>query len=229
MGKKRAIMGNIGGMGMLPVLTAMHQKNWTGVLRLRQSQRIGAIWLTNGSVVHALLLDGKARTEGPAAFRVMAAWSTGTFLRETGLLPPARSIRESMESLLALVRAHVTETEAPAPAAYENAAAGLSSVLESLRARVPGLESISVTRGARVEATTVQNAAERTRLDHALQEHFIENRQEPETLYLQQGGHSILIVRSGGLAAVLAARTGTTPEALFWAGEEAQRQMQLKS
>lgn len=225
MGRKRAILGTIGDQGVQPVLAELCGQKWTGVLRLRKESRIGAIWLVNGSIVHALLIAGKLRTEGPTALRAAATWNGASVMHEAGALPPARTIREPMDILLSAMRAEAPAGTQPAAGAERIPDTELEDVLETLRARVPGLESLSVTRGAAMEATTTRDLAELQRLDATLQEHYGAEGYEPETMYVQQGGHSILILRSGSLAAILSARTGTAPEALFWAGGEARRRM----
>jgi hypothetical protein len=98
-------------------------------------------------------------------------------------------------------------------------------VFDGLRQRVPGLESLSLMRGPICEATTSHDATEMDWMDRQLRSFFAKDHQEPDTLFVEEGGHSLLVIKQGSVATVLSARTGTAPEALFWAGAEAQRRV----
>ncbi len=179
-------------------------------------------WLIQGQLVHAVHQEGERRLEGPEALAAILAWREGAYWIESGALPPARTIRQPMEQILA---ARPGDDPAERANADAFAAEPLASVLETLRERVPGLESLSVSKGRTLEATTTSDERERDWLDGQLRRYFAEDRLEPERLFVQQGDHALLILSRGSLAAVLSARAGTTPEALFWAGEEARKRM----
>ncbi|RPH95063.1 DUF4388 domain-containing protein [candidate division KSB1 bacterium] len=229
MGNKRAIMGNLDVQGALPLLQSVFTDQWSGVVRVRSGHRMGTMWLVKGSIVHAILLEGQRKSEGMNAFEQITAWREGVYLLEEGVLPPERTIRVDMPILLdQLLSSDETAVQSPFPVLPnpENRNQ-LSVVFQTLRERVPGLESLSLTRGATVEATTVADVAERDWLHDQLQVYCHEASTVPEKLYLQQGEHTLLIIKQGTLATVLSACRGTAPEALFWAGEEARRRMLL--
>jgi hypothetical protein len=80
-------------------------------------------------------------------------------------------------------------------------------------------------RGPVFEATTALNEDEISWMDRQLKSFFAKAQQVPDALYVQDAEHSLLILKRDGLSTVLSARIGTAPEALFWAGSEAQRQV----
>lgn len=146
---------------------------------------------------------------------------------ETDVLLPERTIRMSTEQLLANVREQAHRQREHFGESQRSAVVGrtLLQVFDGLRERVPGLESLSLMRGPVCEATTAHDASEMDWMDRQLKAFFAKDHEEPDTLFVQEGGHSLLILKQGSLATVLSARTGTTPEALFWAGAEAQRRV----
>jgi hypothetical protein len=224
MGKKQTTLGHLDSRGLFPVLQAIYHGSWSGALRLKADGRNAVLWLIKGQVAHALWIKGKERIEGIEALEKAAAWREGTFLLDYGVLPPARTIRLAMSEILAMLRAGCDTTEAP-PQGEEEGAEELVSVLATLRERVPGLESLSVLNGTLVEATTAHELRERGWLSEQLKAYCDDDAIKPEKLFLQQGEHSLLILKRGQFAAVLSARTGTAPEALFWAGEEARKRV----
>ncbi|HEY3296258.1 MAG TPA: DUF4388 domain-containing protein [bacterium] len=222
MGKKETTLGNLDERGVLPVIRAIFHDEWGGVLRVRTAGRNCSLWFVKGQIAHALLTEGKQRVDGVAALEKVALWTKGTFMLDAGELPPARSIRLAMDDILSFLE---HEAGAVTEAAAEPKLDHLESVLESLRERVPGLESLSVMNGALVEATTALDLKERGWLSEQLRSYCGEDSVKPEKLFLQQGDHTLLILKRGQLATVLSARTGTAPEALFWAGEEARKRV----
>jgi hypothetical protein len=230
MGKERADMGRLDRRALLPVIEAAFHRAWNGVIRLRNGHRIGAVWMVKGHVVHAIMLQDGARTEGPAALESISTWSEGTYFLDPGALPPARTIRLDAQEMLKTLR-RLTDSETPsiADAGVTASLPALNEMLETLRARVPGLESLSVSRGATVEASTAADAAETEWLNGQLRRYCSDILSSPERLLLQDGDHTLLIVKKGQMAAVLSARGTTTLEALLWAGEEAQKEVLERS
>jgi hypothetical protein len=163
---------------------------------------------------------------GFEAFDLMAAWRMGEYILHTGMLPPERSVRIPTEQLLRPLRASA-EQRPLANERQRSAVVGkaLLQVFDGLRERVPGLESLSLMRGPIFEATTSRNADEMNWMDRQLKSFFAKRADEPDTLYVQEGGHTLLLLKRGTVSTVLSARQGTAPEALFWAGTEAQKRV----
>jgi len=225
MGKKQATLGTLDGRGIVPVMWAILRDGWSGVLRVRAAGRNASVWFVKGQVAHALLRDGKNRIEGLEALENTALWIEGTFMLDAGELPPARTIRLKMEDILASLKHAADEPVEQTESQTDRMATQLTSVLDSLRERVPGLESLSVLNGALVEATTAHDLKERGWLNDQLRSYCDDDTVQPEKFFMQQGDHSLLILKRGQLATVLSARTGTAPEAMFWAGEEARKRV----
>jgi hypothetical protein len=207
------------------VITAIFRDAWGGVLRVKAEGRSASLWFVKGQLAHGVLTQGKERSEGIVAVESAAGWKNGTFMLEAGALPPARTIRLAMEDILRFLAELTGQTEDHVAEEAASSNDNLESLLQDLRVRVPGLESISVLNGALVEATTAQDLTERGWLSDQLRTYCDDDTAKPEKLFLQQGEHSLLILKRGQLATVLSARTGTAPEALFWAGEEARKRV----
>jgi len=214
-------MGRLDRRGLLPLLESAHHHEWSGVIRLRNGRMVGAVWMVKGQLVHAVMLQDGAQIEDASALESISTWREGTYFLDPSALPPARTIRLGMADVLsALRRSAEGERRESAPSAR-----GLSDVLQTLRERVPGLESLSLSRGASLEATTAADAAEREWVNGQIRRYCDEDVSMPERLLVQDGDHVLLIVKKGPLAAVLSADGATAPEALFWAGEVAQKKM----
>jgi len=226
MGKERADMGRLDRRGSLPLVESAHHHEWSGVIRLRNGRMVGAVWMVKGHLVHAVMLQDGAQIEGVSALESISAWREGTYFLDPNALPPARTIRLGMADVLsALRRSAGTEPRESARVEAIASRRGLSDLLQTLRERVPGLESLSLSRGITVEATTTADAAEREWVNGQIRRYCDEDESMPERLFVQDGDHALLIVKKGRLAAVLSARGATAPEALLWAGEEAQKEV----
>jgi hypothetical protein len=212
---------------ILSVLETLYTDRWSGVLRIRSGAKIGAVWLIKGQVVHCLQIEGKQRRDGISALEDLLHWPQVAYILEADVLPPARSIRLPMAEIMsALLRR--TQPESQRDEVLPRTAVpqvNLDEIYESLRLRVPGLEAISVMNGVELERTTLRDTANQNWLDRQLQMHLFNPSHDPEKLYLQDDDHALLIMKHGHLSAVLMARNGTAPEALFWAGEEARKRI----
>jgi len=231
MGNVNTVVGLLSERGVLPLLRSASRGEWSGAMRLRSGRSAAAVWLVKGQVVHALIKDGVLQEDGLPALEQIVNWHDGNYLLEPDALPPARSIRLEMPVVLQMVSQRSASQPVDDPektAVHEEAASELEGVLGRLRERVPGLESLSVSRGTLLAATTVRDEAERHWLSHQLETYLNENAECLEKLYVQQDNHTLLILRRGRMATVLSARNETAPEALFWAGEEVHRQMLLR-
>jgi hypothetical protein len=226
MGEPRTIVGRLDERGILPILELALAERWTGELRLKQAKLSASLWIVTGEIVHALV-RGTTVLDGVGAFGAISVWQDGAYTLVSGALPPERSVRIPAEHLLMSLRQQAVNHREPFGESQRSAVVGraLLHVFDGLRERVPGLESLSLMRGPIFEATTSQNAAEMDWMDRQLQSFFAKDHQEPDTLYVQEGGHALLVLKHGPLATVLSARIGTAPEALFWAGAEAQRRV----
>jgi hypothetical protein len=223
MGKAWDGLGKLDQRGFHPILLDLNRQAWDGVLRARSSSAIAAIWLVKGHVVHALNIQGTVQVEGLAALESVAGWTEGTIYLEKNVLPPARTIRSEMGEVLAALARPVVAADMSEPA--DRKEENLEGVFDTLRQKVPGLESLSLSNGSVLRATTEQDAGERSWLSRQLETCCHEELASTERLYLQQGEHALLILKSGSFATVLSARKGTSPEALFWAGEEAMKRV----
>src|SRR3989339_763242 len=117
--------------------------------------------------------------------------------------------------LLSSLREHLVSQQEQFGEGQRSAVVGrtLLHVFDGLRERVPGLESLSLMRGTICEATTSHDANEMDWMDRQLKSFFAKDHEEPDTLFVQEGEHELLILKHGSLATVLSARTGTAPEA----------------
>jgi hypothetical protein len=226
----RMISGKLDERGVLPLLEMALTEEWSGALRLKRGRLAGALWIVKGNVAHATL-TGSVTLTGAEAFEAQCAWQEGEYVLEAGVLPPERTIRTASDQLIAEMRKHAEQNREEFADSQHSAVVGrkLLHVFDGLRERVPGLESLSLMRGPICEATTSKNATEIDWMDRQLKSFFAKDHEEPDTLFVQEGTHSLLILKRGMTATVLSARTGTAPEALFWAGAEAQRQVQETS
>lgn len=217
-------MGRLDRRGLLPLVESAHRSEWSGVIRLRHGRAVGAVWTVKGHVVHALRLEDGVKTEGVSALESLATWREGTYFLEVNVLPPARTVRLGIEVILAsLWRLSGGERAKHVSSKSDASRRVLSAVLQNLRERVPGLESLSLSRGSAVEATTASDTTEREWLNGQVRRYCDDGGTAAGRLLLQDGDHALLIVKKGCLAAVLFARGATTPEALWWAGEEARK------
>ena len=226
MADSRIIVRKIDERGVLPLLELALNEEWTGAMRLQRKPLMGTLWIVKGQIAHAML-QGTASLEGPEAFEALAGWQEGECILESEVLPPERTIRVVTQRLLADLREHTRNQTAHFGDNNRTVIVGrtLVQVFDGLRERVPGLESLTLMRGPVCEATTSHDAAEMDWMDRQLKSFFAKDHQEPDTLFVQEGEHSLLILKQGGMATVLSAKTGTAPEALFWAGAEAQRRV----
>lgn len=226
MGSSQTRLGSIDGQGVTFLIESLFRGGWSGALRLRHARQIGSVWMVGGEAVHAVWLEGKCRLEGIPALERLTRWSEGTYLLDEGALPPERSVREDTGELL--TRFRVAES-APyrRPAGSEAAATDLAleTLLSTLRERVPGLESLSISSGDALEATTERDAQTRERLNRHWRALRDESGEQTETLYIRQGDRTLLVVKTGSVAAILSAQPHTSPEALLWAGMEAGRKI----
>lgn len=226
MNEPRTIIGKLDERGVLPLLEMAHDQEWGGVLRVTRKRVTGAVWTVKGQIAHALL-SGTATLTGPEALEAISSWNDGEYALEADVLPPERTIRVSTALLLNDMQMHAQQEREQFGESQRTAVVGrtLLQVFDGLRERVPGLESLSLLRGPVREATTSHDPAEMDWMDRQLKSFFAKDHQEPDTLFVQEGEHTLLILKQGGLATVLSARAGTAPEALFWAGAEAQRRV----
>jgi hypothetical protein len=227
MSQAQTVLVHLDEQGVAPLLRSLYQARWAGAIRIRRLNSFGTMWCVKGSLVHATVLDGGTRSEGDDALRQIADWHDGTYFMEDGVLPPARTIRIAMEIVLGDLGASSTveAAQADGEANQGNDQENLEKILNDLRSRVPGLESLSLLRGGALEASTLHDLNQREWLAAQLEKYFSLNTARPEKLYLQEGKYSLLVMKSGQTAAVLAAKVDTSPEALFWAGEEARRKV----
>ena len=226
MGEDRMIVGKVDDRGVLPLIEMALAEEWSGGMQLKRNHLTGTIWTVKGQIVHADL-RGKATLDGLEAFEAVSVWREGEYILKAGFLPPARSIRIPTERLLSSLRELLANQQEQFGEGQRSAVVGrtLLHVFDGLRERVPGLESLSLVRGTICEATTSRNIDEMDWMDRQLKSFFAKDHDEPDTLFVQEGDHALLILKSGSVSTVLSARTGTAPEALFWAGTEAQRRV----
>ncbi len=226
MNEPRTIVAKLDERGVLPLLEMAHEQEWGGVVRVTRGRIAGAVWMVKGQVAHAQL-SGTTTLSGVEALEAIIRWNEGEYVLETDVLPPERTIRASTAQLLTEARMHVELEREQFAESQRTAVVGrtLLQVFDGLRERVPGLESLSLLRGPLREVTTSHDAAEMDWMDRQLKSFFAKDHQEPDTLFVQEGEHTLLVLNQGGVATVLSARAGTAPEALFWAAAEAQRRV----
>lgn len=226
MGILQTRMGSIANGGISAIVKKLHGDLWSGALRLRDGRQFGNIWMVGGEIVHAALKNGTKTMEGGAALERLASWQEGTYLLDDHALPPERSIREETGELLRGVfisATHVNEETA----VRERAASrmDLETLLSDLRVRVPGIESLSVSSGEALAATTEHDTKTREWLHRQWRVFREETGDQTETLLLRQGERILLVAKCGSMATILSAHPNTTPEALLWAGAEAGRKI----
>lgn len=227
MGEEKKYLGKLDERGILPQIQRSFNDQWCGVIRLRSGGCNGSIWFVNGHVVHSAVTGGERDLEGQKAFECVLEWKGGVFFRERDLLPPSRTIRVSTVELLAssgcfygkLLHRESTKK------ATDRTGEHLNRIFERLRQKIPGLESISVMKGNRFEASTSEDEMSRSRIQKQISGYLASGANSPRRLYLQEGNTAILVERRGERAAVLSANGSTAPEVMFWAADEALRGM----
>jgi hypothetical protein len=105
----------------------------------------------------------------------------------------------------------------------------LDKLIESLRRRVPGIESISLVADEQFEATTAVDETEREWIGRQLKRISGNGKMRPEALYMKLQGRALLVIGDESNSTVLSAKDDTEPEAMFWAGKEAYRRLNTSS
>jgi len=219
-------VGSISDDGLLAIVEALHKYVWSGALRLRHGKQFGNVWMVGGEIVHAVWNEGLDRQEGRPALERLLRWQKGTYLLEDSSLPPERSLREETRDILHGVYKEVNCCDKKSAAEVSTARVNLSSLLSDLRERVPGIESLSVSSGDALGATTEHDTKTREWLDQQWRAFRDSMGDRAETLLLRRGDRTLLVVRNGSLATILLAQPSTDPEKLLWAGAEAERKIE---
>lgn len=198
MAEIRAIIGRVEAGAISAELKRAIVTKTTGVLRLRDGRKIGAIWTVRGEVVHALHVEDGMRCEGSEAFDRLIYLNSGTFYWELETLPPARSIRLPEPEEPVEERAAVEDLEG------EPEYSELLSLCENdLKQRVPGITMIQI-----VQRTRRQPRTETVDLN-----------------LIRTAQHLHLSQQVGNVDVHLDASAETAPEALLWAADVIRRKL----
>lgn len=227
MGTDRAKIGSLQDNGVITLLEDSYRNSLSGALRFTTSTSAGTIWLVRGQAVHANCVTPEDVYDGMRAFELLVTWLQGSFHIDEDVLPPGRTIRLPMADLILAAkqsarRTLISDMQAYAPRTLNQR---LDSIIEALRKRVPGIESISVISKDHLEASTTEEEGEREWIGKQVQLFTERNQERPETLYLKVHGRALLMIGDEQESTVLSASEDTAPEAMFWAGQEAQRRI----
>jgi hypothetical protein len=224
--RARTVAGTLDHRGLLPILELASSESWSGQIRVSRPQESAGIWMVNGEIVHAIL-RGRDSVDGFHSLTMSSRWRQGEYVLHADSLPPDRTIRIPTTQLLSVIRKTISDSENIVEVATATPVVGrvLLEVLNGLKAKVPGLESVSLTRGANVEATTFRNRDEMKWMERRLRAFFAGDDIKADALYVQEGIHSLLILKGDSVSTIVSARPGTPREELFWAGSEIQRQV----
>ncbi|MBU0691173.1 DUF4388 domain-containing protein [bacterium] len=215
---------------MIALLEDSYRNSLSGALRFTTSTSTGTIWLVRGQAVHANCVTPEEVYEGMRAFELLVTWLHGSYHIDEDVLPPGRTIRLPMADLIlaakqSIRRALISDMQAYAPRTINQR---LDSIIEVLRKRVPGIESISVINRDQLEASTSEEKSEREWIGKQIRQFTEQSQSRPETLYLKVQGRALLMIGDEQESTVLSATEDTTPEAMFWAGQEALRRIRLQ-
>ena len=230
MGADRAKIGSLQERGVITLLEDTYRESLSGALRLTTSTSSGTIWQVRGQAVHAKCETPDGLHEGMSAFEQLVTWQQGSYYIDEDELPPGRTIRLPMADLILAAkqsarRSLISEMQAYAPRTVTRR---LDSIMETLRERVPGLESITVLTEDAVEESTTEEASEREWIGSQIRQHLNRDEMRPETMYLKLKGRALLMIGDDKESTVLSATEDTAPEAMFWAGQEAWRRIRLQ-
>jgi hypothetical protein len=230
MGTDRATIGSLQECGVITLLEDAYRSSLSGALRLTTATSSGTIWLVRGQAVHANCVTPEEVSEGMSAFEKLVTWLKGSYHIDEDVLPPGRAIRLPMSDLILAAkqsarRILITKTQAYVPKPMKDR---LEMVMEQLRKRVPGIESISLLSRDQVEASTAEEESEREWIGNLIKQHAVQQQARPETLYLKLQGRALLMIGDEKESTILSATDDTTPEAMFWAVKEAQKRIRLQ-
>jgi len=88
--------GNISEMSLLEILKFLHSGKMNGVLRIKNRNELGEIFLKNGQIVHCVANS----SQGDAAFQNLLGWLEGDFTFGSEAVAPERTIHTATEDLL---------------------------------------------------------------------------------------------------------------------------------
>jgi DNA-binding response OmpR family regulator len=91
-----SLSGNLRDMGLAEVMQVLGQARKSGCLRIVSQHRVGEIYFSEGSVVHAAF----AQTTGEEAVYQILLLKDGDFKLDPTLKPKARTMQATVESLL---------------------------------------------------------------------------------------------------------------------------------
>lgn len=89
--------GNISEMSLLEILKLLHSGKMNGVLRIKNQNHLGEIFLQNGQIVHCVTNS----SQGEAAFQNLLGWVEGDFVFGSEAVASERTIHTATEDLLA--------------------------------------------------------------------------------------------------------------------------------
>ena len=92
-----AFQGSLRELPLPDIIQLVSVSGKTGVFRLKQEHREGAICLKDGQIVHA---QSGERLRGEEAMYELATWPDGEFVFESGAEPPEITIRKTNTNLL---------------------------------------------------------------------------------------------------------------------------------
>jgi hypothetical protein len=227
MGTDRANIGSLQDHGVISLLEDAYRDTLSGALRLTTATSSGTIWIVRGQAVHANCVTSQDVYEGMSALELLVGWTAGSFHVDNEVLPPGRTIRLPMSDLILAAkqsarRALIQNAAAYAPTAVHRR---LDLIMQELRKRVPGLESLSLINENGLEESTAERSEEREWIGNQVRLFSEKLQLQPETLFLKMQGRALLMIGDANESTVLSASEDTAPEALLWAGKEALRKM----
>jgi hypothetical protein len=219
----QTVMTRLSARDLAQLVGQRQDDGWTGALRIRRVRAFGSVWFVKGHVVHASIENGRQAIGGLKALAIIFAWDNCTLFIESNLLPPQRSIRISDKDFkeeFKRLQLRRTYKDDNATVQKQIVHRELETTFRKLKQQIPGLISISIAQGSRVNDTTLHDAGERSWIYGQLENHWGDDNDCVNRLFLEQDNRVLFIERKGVFATVFTARIGTPPEALFRAAEE---------
>lgn len=223
----RAVMGTLTEQNLRTLLESAQNGEWSGALRIKRISDSGIVWLVRGEIAHAET-DGDETIEGMQALENMIAWSEGSYLLDSDLLPPSRSIRLPMMDIISGLDQSKPARKLAEMYVPQTLTVRLEQVLKQIREQMPELKSLTFVKDNIFEATTMSQDPELDWVDRQLKSLKFDAESNRETMYIEREGKSLFILRQGKRATVLSAEGRLEPQSLMWAAEEAVRSIETE-
>lgn len=206
------------------LLIKAQSEKWRGALRMKRPQQTGCIWFVNGNAAHAIVAGGNRHAEGLAAFDIISNWTKASYFFEADDLPPDRTIRLDSNSLFERCKSTLNSDGRNKQVSAVNREK-MANLLNDLRVTVPGVESISFFRGKKVYDTTISNEIEIEHLKAKMNSYFDKDNEGLRKLFLEGESKSVLVMKKGLYAAIIAADSSASAEDIFKIADKVEKEI----